>query len=317
MRRLISSRRLTLILALGIAFCGCATARSSYVNCNGRGALSTINGALKLLNPRGPNTITVVGTCKENVVIQSFDRLTLIASGASINDASDGVNPVVDIEDSTRISLQGFTINGGDIGVLCSDFSLCRFKGNTIQNAVNDGLGMYIVRSQATFDHDVIQDNSGDGLDVINGSTVVSDSLSVQRNASEGIFVGFESFMVARTDTIQDNFRNGIVASQNSALAVVSSDISRNGENGVLLTRASTAVFRAPLGPANVKNNGASGVLLGDLSFGEFQGLGNVIADNNTSTGGVGNDVTCNPQFSASRGAHTNIGGGTTNCVEP
>jgi len=316
MRGFISPRRFSLIMVFAMAFCACAQAAHLKVNCNGTGALSTISGALKMLNPEGPNTLTVSGSCHENVVIQSFDRLTLTANpGASITDASGGIGVVVDIEDSTRISLRGFTINGGDIGVLCSDFSLCRFKGNTIHNAVNDGLGMYIVRSHATFDHDVIEDNSGDGLDVINESTVVSDSLTVQRNAGEGIFVGFESFMVARTDTVQGNAGNGIFASQNSTLAVVSSNITRNGGNGVFLAQASTAVFRAPLGPTNITNNGASGVLLGDLSFGQFQGSGNQITGNNTS--GVGHDVTCNPQFSATRGALTNIGGGSTNCVEP
>jgi hypothetical protein len=50
----------------------------------------------------------------------------------------------VDIEDSTDVTLQGLTINGGDIGVLCGDFSVCRFKNNTIQNAVTgDGVGVW------------------------------------------------------------------------------------------------------------------------------------------------------------------------------
>jgi parallel beta helix pectate lyase-like protein len=318
MRGFTRPRRFSLIMVFAMALSVYAQGTNLKVNCDGRGALSTINRALKLLNPQGPNTLTVSGSCHENVVIQSFDRLTLTANlGATITDASGGNGVVVDIEDSTRISLQGFTINGGNIGVLCSDFSLCRFKENTVHNAINDGLGMYIVRSHASFDHDVIEDNNGDGLDVINESTVVSDGLTVQRNGGEGVFVGFESFMVVRTATVQGNAGNGIFASQNSSVAVVSSNITRNGGNGVFLAQASTAVFRAPLGPSSITNNGASGVLLRDLSFGQFEGSGNQITGNNTATGGVGNDVTCNPQFSATRGALTNIGGGTTNCVEP
>jgi len=48
-----------------------------------------------------------------------------------------------------------------------------------------------------------------------------------------------------------------------------------------------------------------------DLSFAFF-------SSGNSITGNLGGtDVLCSPQFSATRGALTNIGGGTTNCVEP
>ena len=61
-----------------------------YVNCGGKGALTSIAAALKALQyseGHGPSTINVSGACNENVVIQSLDRLTLNAApGASIND---------------------------------------------------------------------------------------------------------------------------------------------------------------------------------------------------------------------------------------
>jgi hypothetical protein len=90
------------------------------VKCDTKGALSTINGALKLLNPGGPNTLTVSGTCNENVLIQGFNGLTLGAkTGATISDASGGTDVVVNIQDSTNVTLRGFTINGGAFGVFC------------------------------------------------------------------------------------------------------------------------------------------------------------------------------------------------------
>jgi len=156
-----------------------------------------------------------------------------------------------------------------------------------------DGQGVVIVRSNATFDHDVIQDNADNGLAVINGSTVISDGLTVQRNGVDGIF-----------------------GNENSTLNVASSLVTGNGGNGVSLAQASTAQFSVPLGPNNVMNNALSGVLLGDLSSVLFV-PGNSVVGNNTGSGRMGNDVTCDPQFSATRGAITNIGGGTTNCVEP
>jgi hypothetical protein len=53
------------------------------------GKLPTINAALKLLPPAMSNTVTVSGSCIENILIQDFDRLTLVTStGAKIDDAS-------------------------------------------------------------------------------------------------------------------------------------------------------------------------------------------------------------------------------------
>ena len=43
---------------------------------------------LKIVNPAGPNTLTVSGACNENVEIYAFNRLTLVAkTGATITDA--------------------------------------------------------------------------------------------------------------------------------------------------------------------------------------------------------------------------------------
>lgn len=56
-------REFTLIIVFALAFCAYAQAVDLKVNCNGTGALSTINGALKLLNQQGPNTLTVSGSC--------------------------------------------------------------------------------------------------------------------------------------------------------------------------------------------------------------------------------------------------------------
>jgi hypothetical protein len=47
-----------------------------------------------------------------------MDRLTLITNkGASITDDSNGALTVVDIEDSQRVTVQGFTIIGGAQGI--------------------------------------------------------------------------------------------------------------------------------------------------------------------------------------------------------
>src|SRR5713101_1966588 len=137
---------------------GSAQNNEIAITCGDQPGNQSISGVLAHLDPTQPHTIRVSGTCKENVLIQSFDRLTLIANpGAAITDASGGNTAVVDIEDSQRITLQGFTVNGGATGVFCGHHSFCHFKGNTIQGAVNggggDGSGVDVQEtSQATFD---------------------------------------------------------------------------------------------------------------------------------------------------------------------
>jgi hypothetical protein len=85
----------------------------------------------------------------------------------------------------------------------------------------------------------------------------------------------------------------------------------RSRGNGVTLQRSSEASFETFRGPSTVTGNGGSGVSVRGLSFAFFQ------AGNNVTGNLSGTDVSCLVQFPGTRGALTNIGGGTTNCVEP
>jgi hypothetical protein len=130
-----------LLLVMGVAS-RYAQAANLYVNCDKN---ETIHKAVKLLaktNPQPPNTISVVGHCRENILIQSMDRLTLITNqGASITDRSAGKSPIVDIEDSHSVTVQGFRIKGGVPGVSCGTASICYLTSNTIQGG---GLGVLV-----------------------------------------------------------------------------------------------------------------------------------------------------------------------------
>jgi hypothetical protein len=84
--------------------------------------------------------------------------------------------------------------------------------------------------------------------------------------------------------------------------------VQQNAGDGILVAAASEAQLR---GGDFVTGNGGAGVSLADLSFVGFQN-GNTVTGN-----GAGLDVVCSPQFPATRGATADIGGGTTNCVEP
>jgi hypothetical protein len=67
-----------LLISIGAASQS-AQATKLTVNCDKQQPIRTALRLLATTNPQGPNTITVSGACKGNIVIQSMDRLTLIA----------------------------------------------------------------------------------------------------------------------------------------------------------------------------------------------------------------------------------------------
>jgi Right handed beta helix region len=306
----------TCVLFLLVTICTAtqrAQAANLNVNCDKK---ETIRKALRLLaatNPQGPNTIFVSGTCKENIVVQSLDRLSLLTkSGASIRDRSKGTLAVLDIEDAHSVTVQGFMILGGDTGVFCSNASVCYLTANTIQSAVGQqGVGVSN-GSRAFLTGNMIQNNTQRGLTVNEGSQVFSSGDTFQNNVDAAMVANSGAYLSAVSTIVQSNGSDGasgVVATDRSTMRLISCTITGSGGDGVTVFRSSEARFDNYLGPTTITGNGGAGVSVADLSFALF--------GPSTITGNTGGDVVCAPQFSATRGALTNIGGGTTNCVEP
>jgi hypothetical protein len=90
MRQRASGLAFFLLVAIGAAS-QCAQATNLSLNCDNHGSIRAALHVLATTNPQGPNTITVLGSCKGNFVIRGMDRLTLITkTGASITDRSNG-----------------------------------------------------------------------------------------------------------------------------------------------------------------------------------------------------------------------------------
>ena len=289
-----------LLVAIGAASPS-AQAANLTVNCNRK---ETINKAVKLLahtNPQGPNTITVVGSCRDNIVIQSMDRLTLIGrNGASITDRSSGSLTVVDIEDSHSVTMQGFTINGGAGGVQCGTASVCYLNGNTIQGAVGVGVGIG-GGSHAFLESNVIQNNGASGSTVSDGSQMFSSNDVFQGNPAEGVDVRSAYFSASNSSFLNNTI--GVRAGA-STVQLSGGTITGSGEDGMILRGNSSAGFFGP----TITGNGGNGVHLEDGSFAGF------VAAN--VTGNLsGTDVDCAPQFPITRFVERT--GGNTNCVEP
>jgi parallel beta-helix repeat protein len=293
-----------------------AQAANLKVNCSQTGESEdqprTITAALKRLNPIGPNTVTVSGACHENIAIQSFDRLTLIANpGASINDASGGNDFVIFISDSQRITIQAFTVSGGGGGIACVSHSLCRFSGNTVQGSAGDGIE--VNSSHGELSGDTIQNHASRGLVVIFGGQAHAVQETIQNNGASGIRVTESSYLSAVGNTIRNNGFFGIRVTDHSSALISDSSITANVASGVGLESGSEGDFSSFVTGNTITGNAGNGVSINDLSFANFV-FGNNISGNTTQP-----DVACKPQFSAERGAlpTSNIGGGTTNCVEP
>jgi parallel beta helix pectate lyase-like protein len=271
----------------------------------------TLGNFLAQLAPSTPHTIRVFGTCRENITITGFNRLTLLAApGASINDASGGAQAVVTVLGASTFDLEGFTVNGGAVGFGCSEYSTCTFAGNVFQGSASDGV--FLGRSNAIFLGDVMQNNAAGGLVVANTSRALLVQATLQGNGGAGAAAVSGSSFTAVSTTVQNNGLQGLVASAHATVRLFDCLITGNGGSGVRADAASeVSLAPASTTGTSITNNGFFGVNIHDLSFAGF-GPGNNVTGNL-----AGIDVQCVPQFSATRGALTNINGGITNCVEP
>jgi len=285
-------------------------AATLYVSCGGKGPLTSIGAALKIVQFAGPSTINVSGACHENVLVQSLDRVTLNAvNAASISDASGGKFDVISIQDSRDVAVNGFTINAGAgesiNGITCGDFSICRLSHNVIQGATGDGgagLGVF-GQAEATLDSDVLQNNSI-GLFMRSGTKVATRAGPfTSRDNGQGINIGRQAFALI-TAVVANNSGPGVVVQWQSTLELANGSISGNGNAGALVTQSSFTKFTN----STISGNAAGGVVVSDLSMVNFAG-------STVNGNGGGTDIVCNPQYSATRGVGGT--GGTTNCVEP
>ena len=220
-----------------------ATAAPIRVDCDkGRSISATLAGLVRSGHTRNV-TISVTGTCKENIVIAAFDHLVLQGGSdiATIQDASKGTAPVVSIVSSFDVTLQGFTINGGAEGVNCGLSSVCTLTLNTIQQSIGPA-GVRIGRSTAYLTSNNILNHAKHGILVLNGGNVSTDSNTISNNGGVGILVNDHSYAQAAGDTIQSN-AIGIRVTTNSDVRPIGVTIIDNRSEGVRLESGSTASF--------------------------------------------------------------------------
>jgi parallel beta-helix repeat protein len=282
-------------------------AKAVNVQCGGTQHPNSISEALGLLNPNVPNTLTVSGTCNENVVINKFNRLTLVGkSGSRVVDASGKVSQTILVIDSTDVVFQNMNIDGGSAGIQCDSFSVCRFSGDTVRNS---DAGIQITQSRAELDTTSIR-HTQNGLTSLDASSVRIDfGIDIENNLF-GIDVVSGSTLESYGATVSNNQFAGLYVSSLGNLLLSSTSITGNG-NGIEVDSHSNINL---LSGNTITGNQEYGIYLFDLSFARFDPGNNVTGNNTGGTGAL--DIACFEQFTATRGAGTNTGGGTTNCAE-
>lgn len=274
-----------------------------HVDCSNAAAkFRTIADGLAIIGDERPATLFVSGTCRENVVIQGLDRVTIQGNPtATIDGGTDPSLVAVTISDSRGIQLVSLTVTGGGIGVACFTQSLCRFSQMTVQNSLGDGVSVGL-RSEANIENTVIENSAGAGLSVRGGTGNLGD-VTIVGNAAGGVQLGLGGgFLAVSGGSISENGGNGITASAANFVFLGGATVSRNSGDGVALQAGSTANVRG----SEVSGNADHQFRIGDLSsvvFGDF----------NTVFGTTFPDVVCDPVFSGTRG-FGGLAGATTNC---
>jgi hypothetical protein len=257
-----------------------AQATTLYVNCGAKTGLTTINAAINVaqhLESRDPTTINVSGACRENILVQNMDRVTISAiNGASITDASGGTHEVIDVLNSRSFTLNGFTIvatcpsscltGAGADGISCYYGSDCLLINNTVSGAGNGaGIGVYSL-SKAIVQGGLLQNNWA-GLFTNDSGQMFALGVTTENNAY-GMYMN----------------RGGTVSFRAGADGVTPTVISHNSAQGIFADIGATVVLKAP---ADVSNNGIEGIFLG-LGAKLFAGGGTSGVVSMTSNGSPG-----------------------------
>jgi hypothetical protein len=326
---LINIKKCTIASALLLLLGSAAQAGTLWVDCGGKVGFTSIGAALKALQRfefGGPATINVSGACRENLLINNMDLLTIAGSkGASITDASGGTADVVDIRHS-RVTIIGMTIDGlsgiNFDAVDCEQMSQCTLVGNTIQGDA-DVVGVYNL-SSAFIVGGVIQNGTSDGIFAF--GDVVAAGVAIQGNPV-GVIVrngGRTRVRVADpasdpiltiTPTTVANNSAGILVSQGAEFSCTGCIVENNAGDGIHIDVSAAATIQAStLGngstiPPVVTHNSGNGVYVGDLSSATFKGT-------STVTGNGQPNISCNSPTSVTRSAQMAAGGAAnTNCT--
>jgi hypothetical protein len=264
-----------LLLSSGLMF-----AAGAVVDCSGAtpGAFTSIGAALASLPAAGPNSISVVGTCHENVVIFGRTELTIFGNPTATVVPGNANGRLLLIFASQRVGIQNLTFDGGR-GVAVNDNSRVDFDNVTVQNST--GVGITSLDSLVHLAESTVKNSTRSGIS-INGGTFYVDSnvtgVTVTGNGRSGISIGTGHLILNGGDGVTPGTENvfsnngGVgVAVFNSAEADINSDNRITGNQGAFgleVVHTSTIL----MSDGTISSNAGIGVHCGESSHCEWSG---------------------------------------------
>lgn len=262
---------------------------SAVVDCSGGtpGAFTTITAALATLPNAGPNSISVKGTCSENVSIINRTDLDIFGNPTATVQPGNPNLRLLLIVSSQRISIRNITFDGGR-GIVVNDHSRVDFDSITVQNS---GLvGLTSNDSHIGIFNSTVKNGARAGISVNGGNLDVDGGVTVSGNARSGIAVTSARLRLIAGDgapgtenVISNNTGSGVSVA-NGAVADISGDnrITNNGA-GLSVLHVSNVIMSDGI----INNNIAIGVHCGETSHCEWVGATQI-----NGNGGGGIEIT-------------------------
>ena len=272
---------------------GAARAVDVSVDCDASGS---INAALAPLDLQGPHTITVTGTCVENVGIFDRERVTIQAPEGQTATINPGGGVVVLVSRSHNINLNRLVITGGFFGMILEEGSQVVMESTTIANNARAGVTVF-AESTLALSSSSVRDNGRNGIVVVAGSGLeLNGNVTVESNGQSGVHILDSSWAGIFGNIIQNNGAFGVFVFHMANLLLVDNTIVGNGATGVRVSETSHGELRGN----TIRNNGAAepsspgGLMLTEQGEAFIEG-GNDIS-NNTGPGVL---VTANSTLSS------------------
>jgi hypothetical protein len=258
-----------------------AFADGAVVDCSGAtpGAFTTITAALASLPDAGPNSISVTGTCHENVVMFGRTDLTIFGNPTATVVPGNANGHLLSINASQRVGIQNLTFDGGR-GAIVNDNSRVDLTSITIQNSL--GIGLTSIDSLVHIADSTVKNSTRSGISIGGGTFYVDSDVTgttVTNNGRIGIAVATGHLILNGGDGVTPGTENVIsnngsvgVSVANSAEADISGDnriIGNQGVFGLEVIHTSTVI----MSDGTISSNAGIGVHCGETSHCEWAGV--------------------------------------------
>ena len=247
-----------LFFVLGLTVAPHIGAATVNVDCNAGGAVGPILNGLKT-----GDVVLVQGTCQENILIQAqLSTITLDGQRKATIKAPDPGQPAIQVL-GREITIKGFTVIGGSFGIAINRGATAVIDANTIENAANTGLEVS-QNSFARIINNTIEHSGQNGIFVLGSSSAHIGVMStgdkvpqpnvIQNNGGDGIQVLRASTARIIGNSISGNQGNGLTVQQASHADVAGNTFNRNllhgirvvGNSGVNLADSAMRLFEQP-----------------------------------------------------------------------